>query len=319
MLAQRPRSEFDAIASAREVIAARLHRTPLSASRYLGELTHTHLFFKQEMFQKTGSFKIRGVLNKLDSLSAEERQRGVIGMSSGNHAQALAYGASLHGIAATIVMPSSSVASKVEATRNYGSQVHLTDEGLLETYRRIQQERGLTPVHPFDDPKIVAGAGTVGLEIVEDVAEVDYVLVSVGGGGLISGVATAVKHKRPEAKVIGVEPEGAAVVSRSLAAGHLVTLDHIDTIADGLCPPFTGEVVLDRIQRYVDEVVTVSDREVLEAMRLILERTKVVAEPSAAASFAALLSGKIKPAAGAVAVSVLSGGNIDSARLKALL
>jgi threonine dehydratase len=141
----------------------------------------------------------------------------------------------------------------------------------------------------------------------------------VGGGGLISGVATAVKHRRPGAKVIGVEPAGAPVVSRSLAAGRLVTLDHIDTIADGLCPPFTGEVVFDRIQRYADEVVTVSDAEILEAMRLILERTKVVVEPSAAASFAALLSGKVTPPTGAVAVCILSGGNIDAGRLRALL
>lgn len=319
MAPSRPSSEFDAIVSAREVIAGRLHQTPIAGSTCLGERTHTRLFFKQEMFQKTGSFKIRGVLNKLDSLSDEEKRRGVIGMSSGNHAQALAYGAGLYGIASTIVMPATSVASKVEATRNYGGQVHLTEEGLMETCRRIQQERGLTLVHPFDDPMIVAGAGTAGLEIVDDVPDADYVLAGVGGGGLISGVATAVKHKRPEARVIGVEPEGAPVVSRSLKAGKLVTLDKIHTIADGLCPPFTGEIVFDRIQRYVDEVVTVSDPEILEAMRLILERTKVVAEPSAAASFAALLSGKVKPPAGAIVVCVLSGGNIDAGRLKALL
>jgi threonine dehydratase len=319
MSPQRPSIELEEIVSAKQVIAGRLHRTPVARSSYLGERTGTRLFFKQEMFQKTGSFKIRGVLNKLHHLSEEEKRRGVIGMSSGNHAQALAYGSGLYGIPATIVMPGYSVASKVEATRRYGGQVHLTDEGLMETCRRIQEERGLTLVHPFDDPKIVAGAGTAGFEIVEDVPDVEYVLVSVGGGGLISGVATAVKHKRPEAKVIGVEPEGAPVVSRSLAAGRMVTLDHIDTIADGLCPPFTGEVVFDRIRRYVDEVVTVSDAEILEAMRLILERTKVVAEPSAAASFAALLSGKVKPPAEAVVVCVLSGGNIDAARLKSLL
>jgi threonine dehydratase len=270
------------------------------------------------MFQKTGSFKIRGVLNKLHALSDDEKQRGVIGMSSGNHAQALAYGASLYGVASTIVMPAKSVASKVEATRNYGGQVHLTDGGLMETCRRIQQERGLTLVHPFDDPWIIAGAGTTGLEILEDVPEADYVLVGVGGGGLISGVATAVKHRRPEAKVIGVEPAGAPVVSRSLEAGRLVTLDHIETIADGLCPPFTGEIVFDRIRRYVDDVVTVSDDEILRAMRLVFERTKVVAEPSAVASFAALLARKVEPE-GAVVVCILSGGNIDTARLKALL
>ena len=319
MSPQRPSSELDEIVSAQRVISGRLHRTPVARSSYLGERSGTRLFFKQEMFQKTGSFKIRGVLNKLHHLNDDEKRRGVIGMSSGNHAQALAYGAALYGVSATIVMPANSVASKVEATRNYGGRVHLTGEGLLETCRRIQQQHGLVLVHPFDDPEIVAGAGTTGTEIIEDIPDVECVFVSVGGGGLISGVATAVKHKRPEAKVIGVEPQGAPVVSRSLAAGRLVTLDHIDTIADGLCPPFTGEVVLDRIQRYVDEVVTVSDTEIVEAMRLILERTKVVAEPSAAASLAALLSGKARVAADAVVVCVLSGGNIDAFRLKSLL
>jgi len=190
---------------------------------------------------------------------------------------------------------------------------------LLETFLAMQQERGLTQVHPFNDPDIIAGAGTVGLEILEDAPDADYILVSVGGGGLISGVATAVKLRKPEVKVIGVEPAGAPVVTRSLEAGRLVRLDTIDTIADGLCPTFTGEHTLDRIQRFVDEMVLVSDDEILAAMRSILERVKVVAEPSAAAAFAALQSGKVKVPSGATAVCVLSGGNVDGTRLKSLL
>ena len=307
------------IEAARDVIAGRLHRTPVMGSTYLGDLLDVKLVFKLEMFQKTGSFKPRGVLNNMHHLSDEEKARGVISLSAGNHAQALAYAATASGIASTIVMPASAVRSKVDATRGYGGEVVLTDDDLMETTLKIQRERGLTLVHPFDHPMTIAGTGTLGLEVMEDVPEADVVIAGIGGGGLISGVATAVKARRPQAKVIGVEPEGAPGMTLSLQQGSPAHLDSLDTIADGLAAPFVGDHNLAHVQAYVDDVVLVSDDEIANAMGLILQRCKVVAEPAASASLAALLSGKVKVAEGATVVCVLSGGNIDAERLKALL
>ena len=216
-------------------------------------------------------------------------------------------------------MPATSVRSKVEATRSYGGEVVLTEGDVLETCLTIQKERGLTLVHPFDDPMIIAGQGTVGLEILEDVPEVDAVVVGVGGGGLISGIATALKAEKPEVKVIGVEPEGASAMTQSLQRGEPVHLDRVDTVADGLAAPFAGQHTLAHVQAYVDDLVIVSDQEIVEAMGLILERCKLVAEPAASATLAALLSGKISLPRGSTVVCVLSGGNVDRERLKALL
>ena len=311
--------ELNDIIAAQQVIAGRLHRTPMMGSTYLGDLLGVRLLFKMEMFQKTGAFKVRGVLNKLFHLSEEEKAKGVISLSSGNHAQALAYAAAQSGISSTIVMPMSSVQSKVDATRGYGAEVVLTDEDLLETALSIQKERDLTLVHPFDDPMIIAGAGTVGLEIIEDVPDVDVVVAGIGGGGLISGVATAVKESRPNVGVIGVEPEGAQGMTLSLQQGKPAHLDSVNTVADGLAAPFAGEHTLAHVQKYVDEVVIVSDDEIIEAMLLIMERCKVVAEPAAAATLAALLYGKTQVSPGETVVCVLSGGNIDRARLRELL
>jgi threonine dehydratase len=230
--------EQDNILAAREVITGRVHRTPVIGSSYLGGQASVQLYFKLELFQKTGSFKPRGVLNKLHHLSPEDKQKGVITLSAGNHAQALAWAATQSGIPSTVVMPAASVRSKVEATRGYGGEVVLTEGDLLEICLAIQKERGLTLVHPFDDPMIIAGQGTVGLEILEDVPEVDAVVVGVGGGGLISGVATALKAEKPEVKIIGVEAEGASAMTQSLQRGEPVHLDRVDTVADGLAAPF---------------------------------------------------------------------------------
>ncbi len=311
--------ELQDILAAREVISGRVHRTPVMGSAYFGEQAGVRLYLKLEMFQKTGSFKPRGVLNKLHHLSAEDKEKGVISLSAGNHAQALAWGARQSGIAAPIVMPTKSVRSKVEATRGYGGLVVLTDGDLLETCLAIQEEHGLTLVHPFDDPKIIAGQGTVGLEIADDVPDVDVVVVGVGGGGLISGVAVAVKSKNPDVRVIGVEPEGASAMAQSVERGEPVHLARVDTIADGLAAPFAGTHTLAHVQAYVDELVTVSDEEIIRAMALILERTKAVAEPAASAALAAVLSGKLSLPEGSTVVCVVSGGNIDAERLKALL
>lgn len=305
--------------AARDVISGTLHRTPIQSSGYLGGLIGVDLSFKLEMFQKTGSFKPRGVLNNMHHLSDAEKSRGVISLSAGNHAQALAFAATAIGVSSTIVMPSTAVQSKVDATRGYGGEVVLTSEDLLETTLKLQNERGLTLVHPFDHPMTIAGTGTLGLEILDDVPDVDVVIAGIGGGGLISGVAAALKLSRPEIKVIGVEPEGAPGMTKSLEQGSPAHLDSLNTIADGLAAPFVGEHNLAHVQKYVDEVVLVSDDEIVEALLLILERCKVLPEPAAASTFAALFSGKVKVDAGSTVVCILSGGNIDRARLKSIL
>ena len=316
-------TEFEAVLAAQQVIAGRLVRTPLhrlEGDLFSPLLSGVELVFKLEMFQRTGSFKIRGVLNKLASLSDEEKRRGVIGVSSGNHAQALAYGARLEEIPATIVMPDYSVPGKIAATKGYGAEVVMAPAAeLLATYERVRDERGLTAVHPFDDPRIVAGAGTSALELLEEEPALDLVVAGVGGGGWISGTATAVKGRSSRTRVAGAEPEGAPVVRRSLDAGELVRLETVQTVADGLAPPFTGPVVFDRIQRLVDDVVLVSDDEIVAALRHIIEKVKAVVEPSGAACLAGLLSGKIPVARGERVGVLLSGGNVDAARLRELL
>lgn len=303
------------ITDARQVIAGRVHRTPLMSSVTLGKRTNTRLYFKAEVFQKTGSFKPRGAINKLHHLTEEERERGVITISSGNQAQGLAYAASLFGIPATVVMPHTTPANKVNATKGYGAEVVLTEEALLPTCLEIQKKRNLTMVHPFDDPHVVAGQGTIGLEILDDLPEVDAVFVPVGGGGLISGIATAIKLSQPSVKIVGVEPIGASAMWQSLQRKAVVNLDRMDTIAEALAAPFVGELNLALVQKYVDELVLVSDDEMIEAMSLLLERCKVLAEPGGAAGFAALLFKKANIPSGSEVVCVLSGGNIDLSRL----
>jgi threonine ammonia-lyase medium form len=311
----------DEIRAAREAIAAYVHRTPTMSATALGERIGARLHLKAELFQKTGSFKPRGALNKLLSLSAEERASGVISISAGNHAQGVAYAAAILGIPATVVMPEAAVRSKVEATRGYGAEVILHGAGhdLLPKAQEIQAARGLTFIHPFDDPYVIAGQGTVGLELIEDVPDADVVVVPIGGGGLISGVAAAVKRMRPQARVIGVEPTGAAVMTKSLREGAAAHADTLQTIADGLAAPFVGVRNFAHVQTLVDDVVLVSDEEIVEAMRLLMERAKLQVEPSGAAAYAALLAGRIALPPHARVVAIVSGGNVDRARLKELL
>ncbi len=311
--------ELNDILAAQQVIAGRLHRTPVVRSTYLGDQARVQLYFKLELFQKTGSFKPRGVLNKLQHLSAADKRKGVITLSAGNHAQALAWASKEAGIHATVVMPATAVQSKVDATRGYGGEIIQTDGDLLATCLAIQKDRDLTLVHPFDDPWIIAGQGTIGLEILDDMPQVDAVIVGVGGGGLISGIAAALKAKKPGVTVIGVEPEGAAGMSQSLQRGEPVHLDRVNTVADGLAAPFAGEHTLAHIQAFVDQMVSVPDQEIIAAMWLIHERCKVVAEPAAAAPLAALLCGATSLPEGATVVCVVSGGNVDRAQLKRLL
>ena len=305
--------------AARHVIGDRLVRTPLVPSTSLSARTGARVSLKLELFQHTGSFKPRGVLNALESLSPDERARGVISISAGNHAQALAWAATAIGLQSTIVMPATAVRAKVDATRSFGGEVILTEGDLLATMQQVQRERGLVFVHPFDDPVVIAGAGTLGLEIAEDAPDVGLVIVGCGGGGLLSGVSAAIRAVAPRARVVGVEPKGADAMRQSLAKGEPVRLAKLDTIADGLAAPFAGVHTLAHVQEFVSEMVLVDDDEILDAMRVLMRRARILPEPAGAAATAALLDGTLMIQPGEHVVVVVSGGNADPVRLRSLL
>ncbi|MGH7507346.1 MAG: threonine ammonia-lyase [Longimicrobiales bacterium] len=312
---------LDDIQRAHAILAGRIHRTPVFSSRALGEVTGTTLYLKAECLQKTGSFKVRGVFNRIEALSSEARARGLVTISAGNHAQALAYGASAMGVRCTVVMPAHASPTKVEASRSYGADVVLHGDvfAAFERMEELQREHGYTLVHPFDDEGIIAGQGTVGLELIADLDDLHAVIVPVGGGGLISGIATAVKTLRPEVKVIGVEPEGAPGLRRALDEGHVVRLERVNTIADGLGAPSTGEIVLEHVRAYVDDVVLVTDDDIKTALAAILARAKLLVEPAGAAGVAALMARKVRLSEGSRVAVIASGGNIDLERLKEVL
>ena len=285
------------------VIAGRLHRTPTFSARSLGD----DLFLKAELFQRTGSFKPRGVLNKLASLTQEERAAGVISVSAGNHAQALAWGAAGESIDAVLVMWRDADPAKVEATRAYGAEVDLDAVDPAGAFRRLEElraETGRTFVHPFDDPLVLAGQGTVGLEILEDVPGVETIVVPVGGGGLIGGIASACVPGG--VRVVGVEPEGSRALHAALEAGESVPVE-TDSFAQALNAPFAGELSVSACRALGVEVVLVSDEEIARAFRLLYSRAKLACEPGGAAALAAVLSGKVD---GGKTVCVVSGGNV---------
>jgi threo-3-hydroxy-L-aspartate ammonia-lyase len=302
-------------------IAGIAHRTPVLTSRHLDELTGAQVFLKAENLQRVGAFKFRGACNAVACLDADERARGVATVSSGNHAQALALAASLEGVRATILMPADSPPGKLAATRGHGAEViefdrYVSDrEALLA---ELVRERGLIPVHPYDDERVMAGQGTVAVELLEQAGPLDVLLVCVGGGGLLAGCATAAKALAPEIRVVGVEPEAGDDTRRSLAAGERVRIDVPRTIADGQQIPIPGELTFPVIQERVDEIVLASDPEIVVAMRVLFERLKTVAEPSGACALAALLAGRVDAAGLRVGVT-LSGGNVSAARFGELV
>ncbi len=301
------------ISRARRILHGVIHHTKLDYSHTFSRLSGNEVYLKTENTQRTGSFKIRGAYNLISALSEEEGRNGVVAASAGNHAQGVAYAAAAVGIDSTIVMPEGTPISKVSATRGYGAEVVLHGSGYDESYaraRQIQEETGATFVHAFDDERIIAGQGTIGLEILEDLAQVDAVVVPIGGGGLISGIGLAIKETNPRVRIIGVEAEGAASVTRSLAAGEVVALEGANTIADGISVKRPGEITFPLIQRYVDEVVTVNDEEIASSVLLGLERAKMVTEGAGAVALAAMLFEKTD-LRDKVVVSILSGGNID--------
>ncbi|MFN2387057.1 MAG: threonine/serine dehydratase [Thermoanaerobaculia bacterium] len=310
---------LSAIREAAARIAGKTHRTPLLSSRSIGERAGVRLFLKCESLQRTGSFKPRGALNKILSLTPEERARGLVTVSAGNHAQAVAWAARIARATATVVMPEDAPRSKLDAVRGYGAEVilHPDRDTLFDRLNAVREERGLTFVHPFDDPAILAGAGTAGLEILEDLPDADVVLVPVGGGGLLGGIASAVKQVRPAARVIAVELEAGPGLGPALAAGRPVKVSRPpDTLADGMTPPFVGALPLAIAREAVRDVLTVSEAEIIEGMRWLMTRAKLYVEGSGAATVAALLAGKVPGLAPeSRVVAVVSGGNLDLDRV----
>jgi threo-3-hydroxy-L-aspartate ammonia-lyase len=313
--------ELEDVERAAQRLAGVAHRTPVLSSRTLDERTGARVHVKAECFQRGGAFKFRGAYNKISSLDEDALGRGVIAYSSGNHAQAVAIAAALLGTRATIVMPEDAPRAKLDATRGYGAEIVPYDrwtESREGIGARLAEERGLELVRPYDDPLVMAGQGTVALELLQEAPELDLLLVPVSGGGLIAGCATAAKALRPGIRVIGVEPETGDDTRRSLVAGERVRIEVPHTIADGLQAPEPGELTFEVNRRLVDEVVTVTDDEMVEAMVFLFDRLKLVAEPSGAVGTAALLSGKLEAGGRSIGV-VLSGGNVGAARFAELV
>ncbi|MDQ2978943.1 MAG: threonine/serine dehydratase [Acidobacteriota bacterium] len=314
--------ELSEIRAAAHRIAGKVHRTPLVHSDRIGERIGAELFLKCESFQKTGSFKPRGALNKVLSLSGRERAKGIVTVSAGNHAQAVAWAARIAGASCVVVMPTDAPRAKIDAVRGYGAEIVLHDDRatLFDRLNSVRDERGLSFVHPFDDPVVLAGAGTTALEILEDLPETDVVVVPVGGGGLLGGIASAVRQLRGAARVVAVELEAGPGLGPALAAGRPVNVVRpARTLADGMTPPFVGALPLEIARECVHEVVTVSEGAIREAMGMLMTRAKLFVEGSGAAATAALLDGRVRVKAGERVVAVVSGGNADLAAIAAAL
>ncbi|MBU2699379.1 threonine dehydratase [Sporomusaceae bacterium BoRhaA] len=301
------------IKKARETLKGVVCRTELAYTNTLSDLTGNQVYLKMENQQRTGSFKLRGAYNKVANLTENEKKHGIIASSAGNHAQGTALAGTLFGIPTTIVMPKNAPLSKVKATQGYGATVVLHGGFYDEAYeeaRRIQTEKQLTFVHPFNDPMVIAGQGTIGLEILEDLPDVEAVVVPIGGGGLIAGVAVAIKNLKPDVKVIGVQTKNMPSMAEAIAQKKIVTCNGSPTIADGIAVKTPGELTFDIIQRYVDDIVTVDEEEIASAILLLMERVKTISEGAGAASVAAVLN-KLQAYKNRKIAAVISGGNID--------
>jgi threonine dehydratase len=313
------KADFD---TARANAQPHIHRTPVLRSETLSQLCGADVHLKAELFQKAGSYKVRGPLNVLAHMSDQEKRRGLICSSAGNHAQGVARAAKIHGVPAVVVMAMGASQTKIDATRGYGAEVILHGEVWDDAYAHslmIQRERGLTYVHPFNDPVLVAGQGGVGYELIEDVPDLDLVVVPIGGGGLISGCAQIIKLLSPKTKVIGVEMAGAPAMKRSIEAGRIVRLDSIPFIIDGLTVRAVGDYTFACCQRFVDDIVAIPEKSIFEAVVWIMERCKLVAEGAAASSVAALLTGAVKVKPGSKVACVLSGGNLNMGALRTMM
>lgn len=311
--------DIEEVYNARKVLSKVARLTPVIAAPALSK--KAELYLKTENLQLTGSFKLRGAYYKISQLTDQEKKRGVIACSAGNHAQGVALGASHNGIKSLICLPAAAPISKVEATRGYGAEVCLVPGVYDDAYAKameLQREHGYTFVHPFDDPKVIAGQGTIGLEILEQMPDVQAVVVPIGGGGLISGVAFAIKSVRPDVKVYGVQSSGAPSMADSLKEGKVCHLNDVSTIADGIAVKEPGVNTFDMCNRYVDEVVTVSDDEIAAAILALLEKQKIVAEGAGAVSVAAVMFDKL-PVQGLKTVCLVSGGNIDVTTLNRVI
>lgn len=312
---------FDDVKSAAQVIQGVAHRTPVLTSRTINTLTGYQVYFKCENFQRVGAFKFRGAYNALSRLSEAEKMRGVVTHSSGNHAQGIALAAQLLGISATIVMPTDAPASKLAATRGYGAEVVLYDRQVQDRIvlaGQLQEERGLVLIPPYDHPHIMAGQGTAALELLEDVPALDILVVPVGGGGLLSGCATAAKAMKPDLRIFGVETETSNDWWQSFQTGERVKIPPSSTIADGMRTQQPGELTFPVVQKLVESILLVSDAQVIEALKLLLLRMKILVEPTGAVAPAAVLQ-KLVGSPGAKVGVIISGGNIDGDLLAGLL
>ena len=304
---------------ARERLNTVITKTKLIYSNIFSNETGNDVYIKPENLQRTGAFKIRGAYNKIAKLTEEEKKRGVIAASAGNHAQGVALAAQKLGIKAVIVMPKHTPLIKVEATRRYGAEVILTGEVYDEAYeyaKKLQEKEGYTFVHPFNDEDVIEGQGTIALEVLEELPDADIILVPIGGGGLISGIASAAKLKNPLIKIIGVEPEGAASALEARKSHHVVELDEANTIADGTAVKKIGDITFDYIEKYVDDIVTVSDYELMAAFLVLVEKHKIVAENSGILAVAGL---KKLNVTGKKIISIISGGNIDVLTISSMI
>ena len=312
-------SKIQDFITAKEKLSKVLLKTGLIHSPIFSKEAGNEVYIKPENLQKTGSFKIRGAYNKITDLSEEEKKKGVIASSAGNHAQGVAYGAKESGIKAIIVMPKSTPLIKVESTKQYGAEVVLHGDVYDDAFKKakeLEEKEGYIFVHPFDDEDVIYGQGTIALEILEELPETDIILVPVGGGGLISGIACAAKILKPEIKIIGVEPEGAASAYEAIKENKVVELKEANTIADGTAVKKIGNTTFEYIKKYVDEIITVSDYELMEAFLLLVEKHKIIAENSGILSLAALKKLKEK---NKKVVSVVSGGNIDVLMISSMI